>query len=531
MLSLKELRRAARALESSLSGWKLQRISQPGSHVIVLTFYGYDEDEEDGVKRHILFSVRPDFARVAELEEAPKSLATPPNFVQALRGSLERARFKVAIIRGDDRQLGLKLTTKEGSFELLLSVLGSRSNLYLLDEAGEIKAALRPLDETRRELSIGQPYVNPASGAPDEGEDRWEKLPDEAFLLAIEKEYGSKESEHDFGEILHKLTNTLRKEADFLARKVNNLQRDLDEATRARGLKDQGELLKSVLQNIKPGDTEVEAVDFETGAKITIPLDPKLDPADNLNAYFKRYHKGLTGANMLGQQIEILHGSQKELDELNKELEALVEKADLNDLRTFADRPRVAKLLEKHYPSDKAATRIIRRRPTEKLVPSKLLPRRYSSLDGMEIWVGRSDEGNDYLTTKLAHGNDLFFHLEGWPGSHVILRTGGRKDVPQDSLLDACELAVHYSKQKGMSRANVHVASIKDVKKPAGAKPGLVYVSRGKTVALRHEPKRLERVLEAQIKDDRVQSSGRLAAAPRTTTGNARKSDRRKPVE
>jgi predicted ribosome quality control (RQC) complex YloA/Tae2 family protein len=120
---------------------------------------------------------------------------------------------------------------------------------------------------------------------------------------------------------------------------------------------------------------------------------------------------------------------------------------------------------------------------------------------GFEIWVGRNDEGNDYLTTRLARGNDLFFHLEGWPGSHVILRTEGRTDPPPESVLDACELAVHFSKQAKANRADVHVAAVKDVKKPRGAKPGLVYVRRGKTVHLRRDPKRLERVLASRLEE------------------------------
>ena len=117
----------------------------------------------------------------------------------------------------------------------------------------------------------------------------------------------------------------------------------------------------------------------------------------------------------------------------------------------------------------------------------------------MEIWVGRSDACNDHLTTRLARGNDLFFHLDGAPGSHVILRTAGRSDPPSEALLDACELAVHFSKQKNASRADVHIVPIKRVKKPKGAKPGLVYVTGGRTLTLRRDEKRLARLLASRI--------------------------------
>ena len=115
--------------------------------------------------------------------------------------------------------------------------------------------------------------------------------------------------------------------------------------------------------------------------------------------------------------------------------------------------------------------------------------------------MGRSDEGNDHLSPRLARGRDLFFPLDGAPGSHVVLRTEGRTDPPSESLVDACELAVHFSKSKRAGRADVHIVPIKNVKKPRGAKRGLVYVSGGRTFHLRREAARLERLLAARIDD------------------------------
>ena len=92
-------------------------------------------------------------------------------------------------------------------------------------------------------------------------------------------------------------------------------------------------------------------------------------------------------------------------------------------------------------------------------------------------------------------------HLEGAPGSHVVLRTGGRSDPPSEAVLDACELAVHFSRHKNATRADLHLVPIRNVKKPKGAKPGLVTVHGGKTLHLRRIPARLERILAALIKE------------------------------
>jgi len=83
----------------------------------------------------------------------------------------------------------------------------------------------------------------------------------------------------------------------------------------------------------------------------------------------------------------------------------------------------------------------------------------------------------------------------------VILRTEGSEDPPPESVLDACELSVHFSKLKNAGRADVHVVPIKNVKKPKGAKRGLVFVTGGKSVHLRREPERLERLLASKFED------------------------------
>ena len=119
-----------------------------------------------------------------------------------------------------------------------------------------------------------------------------------------------------------------------------------------------------------------------------------------------------------------------------------------------------------------------------RLVPPLVLP---------SMRVMPSSPDND-VSTPLSYTHSA-------PGSHVILRTEGRPDPPQESVLEASELAVHFSKQKNASRADVHVVPIKNVRKPKGTKKGLVYVTGGKTVHLRREEARLGRVLQSRIDD------------------------------
>ena len=410
-------------------------------------------------------------------------------------------------IASEDRQALLRFATSEGSANLLLSLLGPRSNLYLIDKEGILVGSQRPLDETRRDLRGGEPWKDPQTRPPGEGEDRFAETPEEHLLAAIEELYAAMEARTRKDLRVQRITQALKKHHGRLERKLRNLERDAEVAATAPELQRQGELLKSALGSLRPGADQAVVKDFETGAKVSIPLDPALSPAANLQQIFKRARKAGRQAHKAQQQLGEVRGRLEEIDALRLECAELDEGGDPSqtDLDAFATRPAIRRLLDRYFPEPTDEKVTAKRKTSWKIgkteIPTRLQPKRYRTSDGLEIWVGKSDEGNDLLTTRLARGRDLFFHLEGSPGSHVILRTEGRDDPPSESLLEAGELAVHFSKQKNATRASVHIAPVKDVSKPSGTKRGLVYVHRGRTIDLRRDPVRLNRILEARIED------------------------------
>jgi predicted ribosome quality control (RQC) complex YloA/Tae2 family protein len=255
---------------------------------------------------------------------------------------------------------------------------------------------------------------------------------------------------------------------------------------------------------VKKGDATAIATDFESGESVEIVLDPTLAPSENLDAIFKRYRKALRVLTKGGAQQDAIRSERDAVASQLAEVEALPDDPSSSDaLGEIAERPMLKRLVTRAAPEKRRAD--AQRKKAFSVggreVPAKFVPRRYRTAGGLEIWVGRSASANDHLSIRLARGKDLFFHLDGAPGSHVILRTEGRDDPPSEALLDACELAVHYSKQKNASRADVHVVPIKNVRKPKGAKPGLVTVHGGKSVHLRRTAGRLERVLASRIED------------------------------
>jgi predicted ribosome quality control (RQC) complex YloA/Tae2 family protein len=500
MLTLAELERVAALLDRTLRGQRVQAAVQTERPALALTIYGRADGDEGGHRLHLLLSCDPETARVSQQERAPRGPDPQPAFAQYVRAHLVGGRVAGARLVEGDRQLALRVRGADGDFDLLLALFGRRSNLYVLDGEGHVRAALRPLAETRPELALGAPYRSPELPAPRRGDDRF-PVADEALLAAIETSYAERESEGARESLARRIGQALRREAKSLDKKLERIDQELAEAEADAKLERAGELLKPALSSLKRGDTEARVRDFATGEELRIPLDPLLAPAENLERIFKRYRKGVRALTKGGAQRDAVRETRDAIAALERELEAVGE--DETALAALAEKPELARLLGRHAPApaQQRAREAREFKVGKMVVPMRLAPRRYRTESGLEIWVGRSDEANDLLSTRIARGSDLFFHLDGAPGSHVILRTEGKSDPPSEAVLDACELAVHFSKQKRAGWADVHVVPARNVRKPKGAKPGLVMVHGGRTVHLRREPARLERILAAKIED------------------------------
>ena len=168
MLSLKEVWRGAGILETQLAGTRLQRIVQADDFRIIMEFYG------QATTHFLQLSCRPQFARFSLLSGMPKAPPAPPAFVQYLRAQFERATLERVTTNSNDRRIGIRLNSHMGAFEVVFSILGPRSNIYLLDNNGVLLYAMRPLAETRRTLVLGHPWTDPEGSPKTTGIDRWE---------------------------------------------------------------------------------------------------------------------------------------------------------------------------------------------------------------------------------------------------------------------------------------------------------------------------------------------------------------------
>lgn len=266
------------------------------------------------------------------------------------------------------------------------------------------------------------------------------------------------------------------KKTKRLLQKLEQDRRNLESLAASRS---EGELLKTVLGKMKRGDKSVEVVDWSTGETKTVALDPMLDPKANLERLFRRAKKADRGLPVVDARLA---STAARIAQLEAE-RARIKNASLDELANEApDRPERA---EQERPKTTQPTR----------AGAERWARRFTSADGHEIYVGKGAKENDRLTFSVAKGHDLWLHARGVPGAHVLLRLSKGEAPPQEALLDAAHLAVHYSGAKSEAKAEVIYTEARYVKKTKGAAPGAVGLSKEKTMLLRVEASRLERLL------------------------------------
>ena len=217
-----------------------------------------------------------------------------------------------------------------------------------------------------------------------------------------------------------------------------------------------GELLNTYGYNAEPGARSLMADNYYTGEKITIPLDPELSASENAKKYFDRYGKLKRTQEALITQTAETKAEIEHLESISASLDIALMENDLTQIRQ--------ELIDAGY---------IHKKGTGKKKEIKSDPFHYVSSDGFHIYVGKNNYQNDYLTFKLATGADWWFHAKKIPGSHVLVKTDGR-EITDRTFEEAGALAAYYSKGRDQDKVEIDYVQKKEVKKPAGAKPGFV---------------------------------------------------------
>ena len=253
------------------------------------------------------------------------------------------------------------------------------------------------------------------------------------------------------------LTRALGDEIERVEKSLENVREDLGKAERYADDRTIGDLLMAYLSSVPRGESSVALTDFEGQAR-EIPLDPQLEPVENAQRYYHRYKKRKRGVDKLQTRRRQLRWELSYLRGLQVHLDEAETMADLDDLQEELVE---AGVMQRPKRSSKRQS-----------APSK--PRRVA-MDGHQVYVGRNGRQNDQLI-RDAHPDDIWMHAKDRPGSHVVIKSDRKGDVPDEVLQRAAELAAYHSKGRDAGKVEVTYTLIKHLKKPKGARPGLVVV-------------------------------------------------------
>lgn len=255
----------------------------------------------------------------------------------------------------------------------------------------------------------------------------------------------------------------IKSRAERTARKLELRKKELADCADRENLRVCGDIVNANIYRLEKGMTSAVLDDFYTGEQRKIALDARLTPAQNAQKYYSEYRKLCTAEKMLTGLIA--EG-----------------KSELSYYESLLDSVTRAK-------TDGELTEIKRELAEQGLIrgektlgkPKKSEPLKFRSSDGFTILVGKNNKQNDELTLKTSKASDIWLHVKDIAGSHVIIKTEG-KTPPERTIVEAARLAAYHSKAKNGSGVPVDYTAVKFVKKPAGARPGMVIFTDNRTL-------------------------------------------------
>ena len=259
-------------------------------------------------------------------------------------------------------------------------------------------------------------------------------------------------------------------------KKSKILNDNLKESSKKESVKIKGDLLTSYIYLIKDDMDFIEVENFysENCEKIKIQLEKGKTPSYNIQKYYKRYNKLKVSEEWAISQLE---KNEEELNYLNSVMTNILNVESYDDIEQIK-----TELKETGYVKFRKS-----KNDTKKSKTKEGKPHHFISSTGMDIYVGKNNLQNDYLSLKFAHRNDMWLHTKEIPGSHVIIKG---ENIDDETLREAAIIAAFYSKGKESSKVPVDYTMVRNLKKPNGSKPGMVIYSTNKTYYA--EPKDFE---------------------------------------
>ncbi len=458
-------------LASLLPGARVDKVVQGADHDLFLVLH------QRRTKYFLFLSPDRALPRVHLVSRKPSGTTVAAGFFLSLKKHLTGGRIDGIHLVNGDRVAEFQFTTRGAVHALVFELIGSSANLLLTDQQHTILSVFRPVppgDKVRRPLLPGMTYEPPeprprSTGA--KGRVVPLSLPEgdlgpAPVNRAVEIWYERTIAERETSSLRQELVSVVRRAAGKAVRRREAVAKDVAGAEQGDTFRLMGELVLANKQLLEKGQLTAELSGYD-GTTVSVALDPSRSPAENARKYFQRYKKAKAGLAVMRERFAEARDEAAFLAVVQEDLHSAVDRDGLLAIRSL--------LARRGYVREGAG-----KVSGTRAVPAP--PFRTVGHEGWEILVGKSAAGNDYITLKLARPDDLWLHAEGMPGSHVVVRNPGKRDIPEGVLIKAASLAAYYSKGKNSAKVPVAYTRAAYVKKPKGAAPGTVVLRSRKTM-------------------------------------------------
>lgn len=262
-------------------------------------------------------------------------------------------------------------------------------------------------------------------------------------------------------------------------KKLAALEQDLAHAENAEEQRMLADTIMANIYQLRKGQTQAELINIYDGESVTVQLSPILSPTENAQAYYKRYNKYKRAQSEVALQITATEEMLQYLASLDSSLLTATSKSEIEEIRQEMIAADLIKVIGKK----------------KKSALQKSQPLHIRLSEDTDLYIGKNNRQNDYVTFSIGGPRDLWFHTKDIPGSHIILKTTLPEAREEDIAL-AVELAAYFSKAREGSSVPVDCVQRRYVKKPSGSKPGFVIFTNQKTYYATPDAQKLEKYLK-----------------------------------
>lgn len=463
--------------ETDLAGAFLQNARQADFHHLLLEFH------KPGQTLRLLISLEQGRTRLHPVTRKWPNLPQPPRFIQFLRAHLLGAKVLSASQLGQERLVHFFLGGPGGEFHLWIRLWGGAANVLVTSPDHVIQEAMfRRPDSGEVKGERFDPEADLAALTAKKSSDRvfaLRELPGEGpYWQRLEAFYDSKQ-DGDAEKLRERVIRLIQGRLGTIAAQNRKAAEKLRDSERLDDFKTYGDMIAAFAHQLQKGDTELEEFDFRDGLPIIIPLDPELSPQENAQKYYKRYTKARDGRQYLEEDAKRLEAEELAVEAL------LIEAREAGPERLT------------HLAAQFARTQ---QPVSEDKNPRPGLEFRSGT---WTLWVGRNARENDELLRRWVKGNDFWLHTRDVAGGYVFIKNQPGKSVPLAVLLDAGNLAIHYSKAKLQGQADLYYTAVKYLRRAKDGPVGMVLPTQEKNLHVKVDAQRLGRLLGgSEDKDD-----------------------------